>query len=173
VDIGANQGRFSILSARHDRSLRITMIDLPDQIAEAVAFINQAELDDRIDAIEMDIRKEEAELPVHQDVYWLSQFLSCFSKDEIVPILRRVSAVMNASSRLYILETCWDRQQHEAAAFSLVNTSLYFACMANGNSKIYSSEELLNFVKEAGLVCERSYDHLGICHTLFECKIAR
>ena len=146
------------------------MVDLPDQIAEAVAFVEQAELGDRIDAIEMDIRNGDSQLPVHQDVYWLSQFLSCFSEDEIVPILRRVAAVMNVSSRLYILETCWDRQEHEAATFSLINISLYFTCMANGNSKIYSSEALLDFVKEAGLVCDQVHDHLGYCHTLFECK---
>jgi hypothetical protein len=76
---------------------------------------------------------------------------------------------MSSKSRLFILETCWDRQKHEAAAFSLVNTSPYFTCMATGNSKMYHSEELLNCVAMAGLEVVEIYDDLSVCHSMFEC----
>ncbi len=78
---------------------------------------------------------------------------------------------MKPDSTLYIMETCWDRQQHEAAAYSLINTSPYFTCMASGNSKMYSAEELIKYVEEAGLRVRKIHDHLGICHTLFECVL--
>jgi hypothetical protein len=79
---------------------------------------------------------------------------------------------MDDESRLFIMETCWDRQKHEAAAFSLVNTSPYFTCMAAGNSKMYHSEELLDCVAKAGLEVVKIYDDLSICHSMFECRTA-
>ena len=103
------------------------------------------------------------------DVFWLSQFLSCFGGKEIVSILQRIITAMVPDSTLYIMETCWDRQQHEAAAYSLINTSPYFTCMASGNSKMYSAEELTRYIDAAGLQVRKIHDHLGICHTLFEC----
>jgi hypothetical protein len=77
---------------------------------------------------------------------------------------------MDADTSLYILEPFWDRQQHAAAAFSLHNTSLYFTCMANGNSKMYHSGEMKECVAAAGLRIVREVDAIGIGHTLLECK---
>lgn len=74
--------------------------------------------------------------PKSFDAIWMNQFLDCFSENEIVSILQRAAQAMNADSTLYILELFWDRQPNEAAAFCLQQTSLYFACIANGNSQI-------------------------------------
>lgn len=172
VDIGANQGRFSILAARTDDALQLTMIDLPDQLAEAVELVGQAGFADRVDSIGMDVRRAEGQMPHGRDAYWLSQFLCCFSEAEIVSLLGRLAEAMVPDSRLYVLETCWDRQRHEAAAFSVVNTSPYFTCMANGNSKMYAADDLLRCIERAGLRCELTTDGLGAYHTLFECSKA-
>ncbi len=170
VDIGASQGRFSILAAQADDNLRVTMIDLADQLTEAVSLVDRSGFGNRIDALDMDIRLEDSEMPPNRDAYWLSQLLCCFSETEVVSILQRLATAMTSDSRLYILETCWDRQQHEAASFSLVNTSLYFTCIANGNSKMLTSEELLGCIERAGLQCDHVTDNLNNFHTLFECK---
>jgi hypothetical protein len=100
----------------------------------------------------------------------MSQFASCFGDDELVSIFSRIGAAMASQSRLFIMETCWDRQKHEAAAFSLVNTSPYFTCIANGNSKMYHSEELISCVAAAGLEIVQITDDLSVCHSLFECR---
>ncbi len=172
VDIGTNIGKFAILTAAYNPDVKITMIDLPDQLKNAVANVAEAGFSDRVKPLAMDLLDPEIEFPPAQDVYWLSQFLSCFGHQEIVNILTHAKTAMAENSRLYILETCWDRQQHEAAAYSLVNTSPYFTCMASGNSKMYHSKELIDCVREAGLEVVEIYDNLGICHSLFECRTA-
>ena len=74
--------------------------------------------------------------------------------------------------RLWILELFWDRQRFEAAAFSLQQTSLYFSCVANGNSQMYDSAIFLGLVERAGLVVSSLTDGLGGNHTLVECRIS-
>lgn len=172
VDIGTNIGKFAILTADYNPTVAITMIDLPDQLENAVSNVAKAGYSDRITALPMDLLDPEIKFPLSQDIYWLSQFLSCFGHKEIVRILKHAKAAMGPNSRLYIMETCWDRQQHEAAAYSLVNTSPYFTCMASGNSKMYSATELLECIAEAGLSVVKIDDNLGICHSLFECQRA-
>jgi hypothetical protein len=171
LDIGANVGRFSILAAGTHEDLNITMLDLPDQLQNALSNVEAAGLSGRVKGLAIDLLDPEARIPAGADVYWLSQFLSCFGGKEIISILQRIGQAMNADSRLFILETCWDRQEHEAAAYSLINTSPYFTCMASGNSKMYSARELLEYVEAAGLTLHRQHDHLGICHSLFECRV--
>lgn len=170
VDIGANRGQFSILAARSNDSLRVTMIDLKDQLKEAAAAVEAAGFGDRVVGIAMDVRGDISSIPSKQDVYWLSQFVCCLSESEIVSLLQRIKKKMAGESRLYVLETCWDRQQHQAASYALVNTSLYFTCIANGNSKMYSADELLTCLERSGLLCERITDVPGSYHTLFECR---
>jgi len=173
VDVGTNTGKFAIFMAHNDPDIRIFMIDLPDQLAIARQNAADAGVEDRIDAVAMDLLDSANPLPSGLDVYWMSQFLSCFGQDEIISILKRARRAMHADSRLFIMETCWDRQQHEASAFSLINTSPYFTCIANGNSKMYHSEELQYCIAAAGLELVHITDGLGICHSLFECRTGK
>ncbi len=170
VDIGTNTGKFAILLAQSDPNIKITMIDLPDQLGVAVQNVETAGFADQISANAMDLLDSDLKFPYGLDVYWMSQFLSCFGSEGVVSILKRVFDAMSGESRLFIMETCWDRQKHEAATFSLVNTNPYFACIANGNSKMYHSEELLNCVAEARLEVIEIKDYISICHSLFECR---
>lgn len=75
----------------------------------------------------------------------MSQFLDCFSPDQIVTMLGNVAQVMKPGARLCIMELFWDAQKFEAASFSLNATSLYFTCMANGNSRFYSAEKFYHY----------------------------
>ncbi|MFO7592907.1 MAG: class I SAM-dependent methyltransferase, partial [Pseudomonadota bacterium] len=170
LDIGTNVGKFSILAGNYDPDVHITMVDLPDQLQNAIRNVAEAGLSDRIDSLATDLLDENNKLPGGYDIYWLSQFLSCFGRKEIISILKRIHEVMDEGARVYILETCWDRQQHEASTYSLINTSLYFTAMASGNSKMYSARELLECIDEAGFRHTHIRDNLGLCHTLFECK---
>jgi precorrin-6B methylase 2 len=170
ADIGTNTGKFAVVLAQADPDIAVTIIDLPDQLENAKATAAKAGYGDRITPVAMDLLKHDQNFPEQLDVYWMSQFLSCFGADEVISILSRVNQAMKPDSRVFIMETCWDRQQHEAAAFSLVNTSPYFTCIASGNSKMYHSEELILCVEAAGLEVVEVTDNLGICHSLFECR---
>ena len=107
---------------------------------------------------------------LHPDLIWMSQFLDCFSETEIVSILQRAAAVMGPDSRLAIMETFWDRQKFEPASFCLTMTSLYFTVMANGNSKMYHSDDMTRLVEQAGLQVETIHDGLGQGHSIMICK---
>jgi len=102
---------------------------------------------------------------------WMSQFLDCFSEKEIISILTRTAQSMDKNANLYILETYIDRQKYEPAEYCVVNTSLYFTCMANGNSRMYRSDDMIACIQEAGLQVVEDKDEVGFSHTLFRCQI--
>ena len=128
--------------------------------------------EERIDARPMNVLERENDFPtdVNPDIIWMSQFLDCFSEEEILSILSRVKKVMHPGARLLIMETFWDRQKYEPASFCLTMTSLYFTAMANGNSKMYHSDDMIRLVSEAGLEVEEIHDGLGQGHSILVCK---
>lgn len=171
MDIGGNTGKWALQCLQHDNEVEVTIVDLPSQLNKAKDNIAAQGLTHRMHYHQADMLDNNSRLPENADIIWMSQFLDCFSLDEIVSILKRAKAVMTANSRLYIMELLWDRQQYEAAAFSLHNISLYFTCLANGNSKMYHSAELLLCIERAGLTVVREIDNIGISHSLIECRL--
>jgi hypothetical protein len=172
LDVGGNTGKWAVACAKFDPQVHVTIADLPQQLALAKETIRAQGLESRVDFHPIDLLNERASLPTGYDAIWMSQFLDCFSEREITSILRRAAAAMSAGTTLYILELLWDRQPNEVAAFCLQQTSLYFACIANGNSQMYHSADLLRCIAEAGLVVGESRDQVGQFHTLLKCRKA-
>jgi len=175
LDIGGNTGRWATQCVGYDQDVNVTIVDLPQQIAmmeRQTADVNGAE---RIHGYGMNMLDANAPLPSNEqwDAIWMSQFLDCFSDDEVVSILSRAAKVMGKDSRLYIMESVWDRQRYEPAAMCLTLTSLYFTAMANGNSKMFNTDDLTCDIERAGLRVERIYDNLGQCHSIFEVRRKR
>ncbi len=167
VDIGVNTGRFArMLLEKSD--VHVTLVDLPGQLALAEA--NLQEFVGRFTPRPTDLLDPEAPLPEGGDVYWMSQFLDCFGEDEVVSILSRVRRAMKPTARVLILETFWDQQQHEAARFCVIGTSLYFACIANGNSRMYHSAVMRRLIGESGLEVVNERHQIGLSHSLLECR---
>jgi len=169
LDIGCNTGRFAKLCLERMPSLEVGLVDLPIQLDTARAALVEAGLEHRVRWHPLDLLDPAAELPTGYDVVWMSQLLDCFSEADIVAILSKVRAALPPGGRLLILELFWDRQRFEAAAFSLQQTSLYFACVANGNSQMYDSAVFLDLLPRAGLAVARLSDGVGRFHTLLEC----
>ena len=173
-DIGGNTGRWALQCVDYDKDVEVTILDLPQQIAMMQAHISGKPGAERIKGYAINLLDAGARLPKSErepDAIWMSQFLDCFAMDEIVGILKRTKEVMTAGTRLYIMETLWDRQRFDTAAFCLTMTSLYFTAMANGNSKMYSTEDMEACIHEAGLEIEQIYDHLGQGHSVLVVKI--
>ena len=166
LDVGANTGKWALACAEYNPNVEVTLCDLPGQLALARVKIAQRGFTARVHDHPINILQPDAALPGGHDVIWMSQFLDCFSEQEIVMILRKAGAVMTAGTRLFIMETYWDRQRFENAAFCLQQTSLYFTCMANGNSQMYHSQVLRDCIAQAGLVIIEEIDGVGISHTL-------
>lgn len=168
-DVGANTGKFAISGSKYSDSVSIKMIDLPGQLQIALKNVELAGFKDRVTHHEIDWLSENPQLPVGADAIWMSQFLDCFSEDEILVILKACVAAVNDDGEVLIMETFTDRQRFDNAKFILEATSLYFTVMANGNSKMYSSTVLLKLIDQAGLklIEDRA---VGEYHTIFACK---
>lgn len=170
VDIGGNTGKWTIQCCTHDSQVEVTIVDLPQQLAMAMENVRQAGYQERVHAFPADMLDKQQELPEQADIWWMSQFLDCFSPLEIINILKKVRAKLTPNDRIYILELFWDTQRYEAAAFSLNATSLYFTCLANGNSRFYRSDDFMQFIEAAGLSVEERLDDVGMGHTLLKLK---
>lgn len=157
VDIGGNTARWAVACCKKDASVRVTIVDLPGQTAVARENARAEGFERRIQTQDANILSVGAVLP-RADAYWMSQFLDCFSLHQIEKIMRKIFPVCSDGARIYVLEPLWDRQRFEGNAYSLQATSLYFTCMANGNSKMYRRGELVGAIEAAGfaLCDERS-----------------
>ena len=172
-DVGGNTGKWALQCVQYDEQVEVTILDLPQQIKMMQENIKGKPGADRIKCFGIDLLDKEAKFPKREgglDAIWMSQFLDCFSPEEIVSILKRAKEAMDEGTRLFIMETFWDRQRFEPAAFCLTMTSLYFTAMANGNSKMYHSDDMRQFIAQAGLEIESIYDGLGQGHSIMKVR---
>ena len=172
-DVGGNTGKWALQCVAYNKEVEVTILDLPQQIEMMKANIQGREGAERIKGCGIDLLSPEAVFPRRVgglDAIWMSQFLDCFSMEQIVGILRRARRAMTSETRIYIMETLWDRQRFHTAALCLTMTSLYFTAMANGNSKMYNTEDMTRCIHEAGMEIEHIYDHLGLGHSIMVVK---
>lgn len=168
VDIGGNTGKWAMQCCRYDSEVKVTIVDLPQQLEMAMKNAEENGFQERISPYPANMLDKQQSLPSGADVWWMSQFLDCFSPMEILNILKKVRNTMDQNATVYILELFWDAQKYDAASYSLNATSLYFTCLANGNSRFYRSEDFLEIVQEAGFAVEKRTDDIGLGHTLLK-----
>ena len=126
--LSTTKGNIDLLSDRTKQSA------LPQQIsADSPVSVSYTHL---IHGYGANLLEPEVPFPTGFDAIWMSQFLDCFSEEEVTSILTRAARSMSRESRLYIMETFWNRQKFDTAAYCLTQISLYFTAMANGNSKM-------------------------------------
>ena len=169
LDIGGNTGKFSIFCANYNKDVHMTILDLPGQVKEAEENIKNNGLEDRISAKALNLLDNSIPFPKDYDAIWMSQFLDCFSQEEISGLLKRAYDALDNKGSLYILETYWDKQEFEASTYSLHATSLYFTVIANGNSQMYHSNDMISLVEASGLYIDKIIENIGVSHTLFKC----
>jgi len=170
LDVGGNTGKFAMKCTAYHPEVHVTILDLPGQLAKAEKNIAEAGYQKQIALHPINLLDHSNPFPRRADIIWMSQFLDCFSQQDILGLLRRSAAAMDEKSHLYILETYWDRQKYEASTYSLHATSLYFTNIANGCSQMYHSEDMCKLINESGLTLAEEIDNIGVSHTLFICK---
>ena len=173
-DVGGNTGKWALQCVGYDEEVEVTILDLPQQIGMMQENIKNQPGRERINGYGINLLDSNTSFPQRDgglDAIWMSQFLDCFSMEEIISILTRAKTAMGTDSRIFIMETLWDRQRFEPAAFCLTMTSLYFTALANGNSKMYNTEDLSECIEKAGLKIEKIYDGLGLGHSIVVCKL--
>ena len=100
VDVGGNTGKWAFACTAYDPNANITIMDLPGQLAVALANAKEKGVADRISGFQCDLLDESQDFCQHGDLYWMSQFLDCFSKEQILSILTRTAQNMTANSEL-------------------------------------------------------------------------
>ncbi len=171
LDVGGNTGRWALQCVRHDADVQVTIMDLPQQLEMMRQQTRDLPGADRIHGHGCNLLDRNVPFPTGFQAIWMSQFLDCFSEEEVTSILSRAARSMGPDCRLYIMETLWDRQRFETASYCLAQISLYFTALANGNSKMYYSGDMARCVEQAGLTIEAYHDNLGLGHTIIECKL--
>ncbi|MDR0709817.1 MAG: class I SAM-dependent methyltransferase [Spirochaetaceae bacterium] len=161
LDIGGNTAKWAINCCKYNADVGITIVDLPGQTAVAEENVRAAGFSDRISVCPCNVLDSNTTLPGGADAVWMSQFLDCFSPEQITAILRKIHATVTPETDIYVLEPFWDMQRFEGSAFSLQAASLYFTCMANGNSKMYRVGELTAAVEKAGFELKTAHHDLG------------
>ncbi len=172
LDVGGNTGKFSIKCIEENPELEMTILDLPGQVAAAQKNISDKDLSDKIKLIPVNLLDHSIPFPDGYDFIWMSQFLDCFSQKDIVKLLERAKKSLNPAGAIFILETYWDDQTYPASTYSLHATSLYFTCMANGNSQMYHHNDMLKLIKKSGLKVTKEFKDIGVGHTLYKCNPA-
>ncbi|NOH78750.1 class I SAM-dependent methyltransferase [Vibrio sp. RE86] len=170
VDIGGNTGKWAMQCCNHNPDVEVTIVDLPQQLEMAMKNAAEHGHSERVHPFPANMLDKQQALPDSANIWWMSQFLDCFSPMEILSILKRVKNQLREGDSIYILELFWDAQKYEAASYSLNATSLYFTCLANGNSRFYRSDDFLEIIEAAGLVVEERTDNIGLGHTLLKLK---
>ncbi len=170
LDVGGNTGKFALQCAKYNKDVKVTILDLPGQLAKAQQNIANEGFSDRVDMFQINLLDHSRPFPKNPDIIWMSQFLDCFSQEDILGLLNRSAESMNETSELYILETYWDQQKYEASTYSLHATSLYFTNIANGCSQMYHSDDMRKLISKSGLTLTEEILNVGVSHTLFVCK---
>ncbi|MBQ1609814.1 MAG: class I SAM-dependent methyltransferase, partial [Elusimicrobia bacterium] len=170
-DIGCNTGKFETAMFKNGYAGTMVMIDLQKQLNMAKQNMEKLNKLDNCEFFPTNILDSSLGLPNNPDVVLMSQFLDCFSLEEIVSILKKVKNVMLGGTKVFILEPFWDKQKFEAAKLSLTHISLYFTALANGNSKMYSCNEMLDCINKSGLRLSKIHENIGpFEYTLLECS---
>ena len=170
LDIGGNTGKFTLKCMNYNSDVKVTILDLPGQLAMAKDNVSKTPFVERVNYFPINILDDAQRFPKGADAIWMSQFLDCFSEEEIVSILKRCHEAISDDGNIYIMETFWDRQKFEPGAFSLQMTSLYFTNIANGNSQMYDSAVFNRLIDRAGFKIVEQIDNVGISHTIQVCK---
>jgi hypothetical protein len=166
LDVGGNLGAWAFQCIDFDPDVCVTIVDLPEQTTLAAEEIRKRNAQDRIGTHDMDVLDPNQHLPKGADAIWMSQFLDCFSEPQILAILNQAAGALEEDNSLYVLEPFWDCQQFNTGAYSINATSLYFTCLANGVSRMYSSKDIIASAQKAGFRLVAQHDDIGTGHTL-------
>ncbi len=162
-DIGGNTGKFERACLEFDKNCIVNMIDLPENIEEAQKHLKN----ERLKFHGVDVLK--SSMPKISGAVFMSQFLDCFSEEQVIHILTNIKNAMTAGTKIFILEPFTDKQFFEGASYSLVHISLYFTCMANGKSKMYSEKRMIEMIEKSGLKLNKKHENIGVHdYTLLE-----
>lgn len=145
LDVGGGSGAFSILAAQAHPDVRARLIELPAVRAIAEEQVARAGLQDRIDCLAGDYRRDP--LPGGHDVVFLFGMLHQEAPDFIRNLLARAFSALNPGGRLFVLDMMTDasRCRPKFSALFALNMAL-----TAEHGWVFSEEDLRAWCEEAG-----------------------
>ena len=105
LDIGGNTGKFSIKCAEYNDDVKVTILDLQGQLNVAEEKIKEKGFENRVGLYPINLLDHSKPYPKGSDMIWMSQFLDCFSQEDVINLLKRGKEAMSKDSSLFIMET--------------------------------------------------------------------
>jgi hypothetical protein len=170
LDIGGNTGKMALKCLIYSDSVEIGIVDLPGLLTRTKKNLDEAGFKNRFKLFGSNILDDSTQLPEGYDIIWMSQFLDCFSEDQIKLILKKCCDALNEQSFIFIIEPFWDLQKYEVSAFCIMMTSLYFTNIANGNSQMLRYDLFEKLLIQAGLNIVVKLDNIAVSNSLLICK---
>ena len=93
-DVGGNTGKWALKCVDYDDDVQVTILDLPQQIKLMQDNVRGKKGAERISGRGINLLDKNSVFPAREgglDAIWMSQFLDCFSEEEIVSILTRAN----------------------------------------------------------------------------------
>ncbi|KAA3625499.1 MAG: methyltransferase domain-containing protein [Proteobacteria bacterium] len=150
VDVGGGSGTFAIPLATRRRDVHITLIELPDSIANTRSYLDTAGVGDRVDVIGMDVLDAAATIP-ECDCVFFGNFVHGFSEQECVDLFGKCRNALKASGSIWIHEHLWDENKEGP----LLTALWHVVMMANSASgRQRSWRELVELMELAGFEVE-------------------
>jgi hypothetical protein len=86
LDVGGNTGRWALRCVGYNSDVNVTIMDLPQQLKMMKEATKDKQGAERINGYPINILDKEQTFPKDKkyDAIWMSQFLDCFSEEEIV-----------------------------------------------------------------------------------------
>ncbi len=137
LDVGGGMGRNAIAIAKRYPNAQITLLDLQFVVQMAAPLIAQHGLSERINLRACDIMRED--FPRGQDCVLFIHQLVIWSHEEIISLLAKAFASLNAGGRVVIFSSISD--DDEAGPPMAALDTAYFRAVAAGNGMIYPRKD--------------------------------
>ncbi|MCP4160429.1 MAG: methyltransferase domain-containing protein, partial [Deltaproteobacteria bacterium] len=102
-DFGGNTGRFAKKCLNYANNSSVTIFDHISQLEKAKKNFAD-DYSDRINFMGIDFLDLKLKTDERADVVWMSQFLDCFSKDQVKDILGLAKDILNPGGEIFIME---------------------------------------------------------------------
>ncbi|HVE86655.1 MAG TPA: methyltransferase [Myxococcales bacterium] len=154
LDAGGGDGTNAILLARAHSHLKVTVLDLPSVCERARARVAAEGLSDRIDADPCNIQVDP--FPRGADAVLFSRIFNIYGEAQNQAFVHKAAAVLPDGGQLVILPAmvC---DEDETGPLSAAFLTLYFACLATGEGRVYPTSAYEEWFQAAGfssLECE-------------------
>ncbi|MEL6710118.1 MAG: methyltransferase [Pseudomonadota bacterium] len=143
IDLGGNQGDFSVLLLQHYPELHSTVFDLPETVAPADQVLSTAGVAERGQIVAGSFFAPE-QIPTHGSHYLFSRVLLNWSDAQVVQILQNCRQAMPADSKLVILEFVQTTQADLGADIGNLNLLVMFGARTRTQS------DFADLVSQAG-----------------------